>query len=201
MFEQNYKDAMDKITPNADVKDKVLDRIILKEELNDRRNPAIPWRVAFACVAAIAIVLGIVFVPRDSFKTTSSNAHKTLTVSKSYDEIYKLIKPQDYTSFWDYIIGDNGVIKRVVKKSVLMQDDADMVTEEIEYVTEGSVTYSDGDAETNTNGTAAPGDTSSENMNANANENESNDFSATTEQVEGVSEADIVKTDGEYIYY
>ena len=30
---------------------------------------------------------------------------------------------------------------------------------------------------------------------------EAHDFSTTTEQVEGVAEADIVKTDGKYIYY
>lgn len=200
MFEQNYKDAMDRITPDADVRDKILDKVILKEELKDRRNPAIPWRIAFACVAALAIVLGMVFVPRDSFKITSSNAPKTLMVSKSYDEIYKLIKPQDDTSFWDYILGDNGKkIKKVIKKSVLIQDDADMVTEEIEYVTEESVTYSDGDSATGTNGTAAPGATNAENTSGT--NTESDDFSTTTEQVEGVREADIAKTDGKYIYY
>ena len=197
MFEQNYKDAMDKITPDADERDRILDKIILKEELKSRKNPAIPWRIAFACVAALAIILGVVFVPRDSFKTTSNNAPKTLQVSKSYNEIYKLIKPQDDTSLWDYIIGDTGVKKKkVIKSHVLFAQD-----DEAEFIIEEAGEYVEGNAETNTSGTAAPGDTSSENTNANANENESDDFSTTTEQVEGVREADIVKTDGNYIYY
>lgn len=192
MFEKNYKNAMDNITPDADTRDKILDKIILKEELKSRKNPAIPWRVAFACVAVVAIILGVVFIPRDNFKTVTNNAPQTLQVSKSYDEIYKLIKPENDISFWDYVTGKKKVIQQ---HSILAQDDVgeEMVEEEIEYI------Y--GDAETNTNGSAAPGATSSENMNTNADENESDDFSTTTEQVEGVSEADIVKTDGKYIYY
>lgn len=201
MFEKNYKNAMDNITPDADTRDKILDKIILKEELKNRKNPAVPWRVAFACVAALAIILGIVFVPRDSFKTASSNAPKTLTVSKSYNEIYKLIKPENDTSFWEYLTGNDVVRKK--KKSInkvlgLEQDDA------VEWVIEEQIEYADG---------AAPGATSSNNMNAQngatKDETETNttqtddgaDYSTTTEQVEGVREADIVKTDGKYIYY
>lgn len=194
MFEQNYKDAMDKITPDADVKDKILDKIILKEELKDRRNPAIPWRVAFACVAVVAIILGIVFVPRDNFKTVTNNAPQTLQVSKSYDEIYKLIKPQDNDSFLDYIFGNNSKTKKFIKKALYgSQDDA------VEWVVEEETVYTYGDAETNTNGTAAPGATNGENTSGA--DTEADDYSTTTEQVEGVSEADIVKTDGKYIYY
>ena len=201
MFEENYKNAMDNITPDADTRDKILDKIILKEELKNRKHPAVPWRVAFACVAALAIILGIVFVPRDSFKTASSNAPKTLTVSKSYNEIYKLIKPENDTSFWEYLTGNDVVRKK--KKSInkvlgLEQDDA------VEWVIEEQIEYADG---------AAPGATSSNNMNAQngatKDETETNttqtddgaDYSTTTEQVEGVREADIVKTDGKYIYY
>lgn len=180
MFEKNYKNAMDNITPDADTRDKILDKIILKEELKDRRNPAIPWRVAFACVAVVAIILGIVFVPRDSIKTADTNAPETLQVSKSYDEIYKLIKPKyDIGNFFDGIYGT---------------DDA------VEYVVEEEITYAAGDAETNTNGTAAPGAANGDDTSGSVTESD-DDFSATTEQVEGVSEADIVKTDGKYIYY
>lgn len=192
MFEQNYKNAMDKITPDADVRDKILDKIVLKEELKDRRNPAIPWRIAFACVACVAIILGVVFVPRDSFKTASSNSPKTLTVSKSYNEIYKLIKPKNDVSFWDYVTGIEAYDQEVY---------------EMEYVTE-EITFSDSDGAPS----STTAGTSSQNMNSaqNGAQNQetdptatdfSDDYSTTTEQVEGVREADIVKTDGEYIYY
>jgi len=82
MFDKNYKSAMDHITVDRETHDKILDKIILKEELRDRKNPAIPWRVAFACVACIAIVLGIIFVPRDSFKPLVKEIHPLLRHSR-----------------------------------------------------------------------------------------------------------------------
>ncbi len=186
MFEHNYKNAMDNITPAADTRDKILERIILKEELKSRRNPAIPWRVAFACVAAIAVALGVIFVPRDNFKTATNNAPQTLTVSKSYNEIYKLIKP-----------------KHSIKHNILNGFGTD---DEIEYVVEGEVTYDGADMQGAINGTAssptAQSDVNKGESAGSSNDTEdAKDFSNTTEQVEGVAEADIVKTDGEYIYY
>ncbi len=194
MFEKNYKNAMNNITVDEQARDKILDRIILKEELKERKNPAIPWRIAFACVACIAIVLGVIFVPRDNFKPAiKSDASKVLQVSKSYDEIYKLIKPKkNYNFFNNFEVTD---------------DEAIIYEEDVEYVTGGTGAYNGGadmDGASNTNSAAKPGATSSENMNAqdNAFKNEADDdFSTTTEQVEGVAEADIVKTDGKYIYY
>lgn len=193
MFERNYKNAMDNITPDADVKDKILDRIILKEELKERKNSAIPWRVAFACVACLAIILGIVFVPRDSFKTATRNpnAPQTLQVSKSYDEIYKLIKPKNNIKY-NFLYG-------------FATDDAvkDIVTEEIEYVTENIADSDMGKpgATPSTNMNDQNGANKGENTSGSVAEDETGDFSNTTEQVEGVAEADIVKTDGKYIYY
>lgn len=179
MFEQNYKNAMDNIKPNADTRDKILDKIILKEELKRHKNPAIPWRIAFACVAVIAVVLGVIFVPRNNFDIATNGAPKTLTVSKSYDEIYNLIKPKkDYNFF-------NGVDDGVIVEDY-----------EVEYVAESETMV-------DTSGSAKPGASKGENTSANLNDDMSDgdDFSTTTEQVEGVSEADIVKTDGKYIYY
>ncbi len=186
MFEQDYKNAMDNIKPDANTRDKILDKIILKEELKNHKNPATPWRVAFACVAVVAIILGVIFVPRDSFNITTTDVPKTLTVSKSYDEIYKLIKPKK-----DYSLFNFGVTNDAL--------DEEMITEEIEYATGGN----DMGATAGTNSAAKPGAAKGENTSANLDDesSESNDFSTTTEQVDGVAEADIVKTDGKYIYY
>ena len=184
MFDKNYKKAMDSITVDSQTRDKILDRIILKEELKARKNPAIPWRIAFACVACVAIVLGVLFVPRDNLKInlgTSESSPAELKISKSYDEIYKLIKPKKQFNLFDGIA----------------VDDAEAYVEEYEIVTE-TETFND------TNGTAMPGNTSSGNTVTKgdaAKDKSADDFSTTTEQVEGVAEADIVKTDGEYIYY
>ena len=181
MFEQDYKNAMEKISPDADTRDKILDKIILKEELTSHKNPALPWRIAFACVACIAIVLGIVFVPRDAFKQTPEISEvKQLTVTKSYDEIYKLIKPK------------KSLFANYGAKYNYATDDEDGVVLEIEESDTGTTSQSQ-------NGAAAGG---TANKDAAASDDMSkDDFSNTTEQVEGVGEADIVKTDGEYIYY
>ena len=197
MFEQNYKNAMDKITPDADTRDKILDKIILKEEIRTRKNPAIPWRVAFACVACVAIILGVVFVPRNTDKSSSVNAPTTLRVS--YNEIYELIREKNEKSFWEYIMGDDGLIKKVKKKVVLSKDDAVEYIVEEEIVYEGAVDVdTEAGTSSSTNGSSNQNDG---NASAPTNKNEADDFSNTTEQVEGVHEADIVKTDGKHIYY
>ncbi len=198
MFNEDYKNAMENIKPQAQTKEKILDKIILKEELRARKNPAIPWRVAFACVACIAIVLGVIFVPRDNFKSViknSPNSTQTLKVSKSYDEIYKLIKPKKNYSFW------NGF--------GVTEDEAIIYEEDIEYAGDfsdaESTTGGNSSANNFTNGndsTAKPGASKGEGIDVNTDsQSDKDDFSTTTEQVEGVSEADIVKTDGKYIYY
>ena len=192
MFDKNYKSAMDHITVDRETHDKILDSIILKEELRNRKNPAMPWRVAFACVACVAIILGVIFVPRDSFKPTVNNSVNTqpLKVSKSYDEIYKLIKPKKNYGVWNGFTTD---------------DEAIIYKDEIAYeYLEGDVATGTISAPSSTNGnnSAKPGGSKGDNTSANLSDKSDNDdFSNTTEQVEGVAEADIVKTDGKYIYY
>lgn len=178
MFDKNYKNAMDSITPDNDTRDKILDRIILKEEVKKHKNPATPWRVAFACVACVALLLGVIFIPKDAFKI-QKNGQQTLTVSKSYDEIYNIIKPK-------ISLG-----KRIKKKVIAKRSEAfnEYIVEEEVVVQGGAGADTDGN-----NDTAIPNASQSQ-------DDVGKDFSTTTEQVDGVSEADIVKTDGEYIYY
>lgn len=185
MFEQDYKNAMDKITPNPDTRDKILDKITLEEEQKNRKNPAVAWRIGFACVACAALVLSLIFVPRDSFKPTPEISEvQQLTVTKSYDEIYKLIKPKkslfaNYGAKYEYEYAN---------------DDEDMgVVLETEESAKGTAA---GTASQSQNGAA-----NKEDAVENAADTSEGDFSGTTEQVEGVGEADIVKTDGRYIYY
>ena len=182
MFEQDYKNAMERISPDADTRDRVLESIILKEEIVKRKNPALPWRIAFACVACIAIVLGVVFVPRDGFKQAPDDTTpQTLAVSKSYGEIYKLLKKNS-------------------NKSPFFFTDEEEVIYEYATGTASKPTSQKNNAATNGTaaGTAAPSDEAAD---AGTDDTSKGDFSNTTEQVKGVSEADIVKTDGEYIYY
>ena len=192
MFEKNYKNAMDNVNPTDKTYDEILNKIALKEEFKNRKNPAVPWRVAFACVACVAIVLGVIFVPKDNFKPLTDvevSDGKILKVSKSYDEIYKLIKPKkDFN-----ILGNVEIFDEAID-----EDFVEYVEEEIEYVTSDNEAMPGGatnGTSTNTNSSTTKGDSNS------ITDVDDTDFSTTTEQVEGVNEADIVKTDGKYIYY
>lgn len=189
MFDKNYKKAMDNIVPNDDVKERILDKIELKEEVKSHKNPATPWRIAFACVACVAIVLGVIFVPKNNVNKgkkknnvitypSDNSTAQTLTVSKSYDDIYELIKKNNKLSLYDYI--------------------TDYITDDKEVVYKSEAETTVDDANNATVGNAKPGTTIDESYQSKQDEE---DFSETTEQVEGVAEADIVKTDGEYIYY
>lgn len=173
MFDKRYKSAMDDVKVDETKKDEILDKIMLKEELKRRKNPATPWRIAFACVTCVAVAIGILFVPQNNpFNKTkapqqSSNPSKNLTVSKSYDEIFELIKhDENWSKYEEYVVETEGAIDYVITESQAVPDSTKP----------GAATNSDNSAATDS------------------------DFSTTTEQVEGVSEADIVKTDGEYIY-
>lgn len=184
MFENNYKKAMDNISPTDDVRNKILNRIELKEEVKSRKNPATPWRVAFACVACVAIVFGIIFVPNGNKPIkTNNNSPQTLQVTNSYNQIYKLIKKNNKrkVSLYDWLTGNFGAKK--------YDDMEDFVEEEYEYEYGTNNTLSDDVAKP---GAVVNKDDASSN---------GDEFSGTTEQVEGVTEADIAKTDGEYIYY
>ena len=184
MFEHDYKNAMEKISPDAETRDKILDTIILKEEVKKRKNPAIPWRIAFACAACIAVVLGVVFIPRDRIALESQkgegpakiqNTAQVLTAAKTYDEIYELISKNKYQTKYEADADDFLIYEETMP---------------------GDISSSNTNA---VDGTPPP--TSDVPTVDKAPDSEDNEFSNTTEQVEGVSEADIVKTDGTYIYY
>ncbi|MBR3969280.1 MAG: beta-propeller domain-containing protein [Clostridia bacterium] len=201
MFDKKYKNAMDSITPDNDTREKILDSIILKEELKKHTSFTPTWRIAVACVACVALILGIVFVPKDIFNGKTANAPQTLSVSKSYGEIYKIIKPEERFGY---------KVKKVIKRGVTLFTDKIADDEEYYIIEEESAITNDGALNGNAsinNGAARPGATTNDNA-ANVNGSakpgattSDKNFSNTTEQVEGVSEADIVKTDGEHIYY
>ncbi len=185
MFDKNYKQAMDNITPSDAVKEKILDKLELKEAVARHKNPATPWRVAFACVASIAVILGALLIPQGVKKTSqsiqSAITPKPLTAAKSYNDVYKILKSKKVMAKL------NGIFW---------------------YATDDMAIVEESDSETAMPNTAKPGAAAGDESNGDRVENietynssNKDDFSGTTEQVEGVAEADIVKTDGKYIYY
>ncbi|MDO4608339.1 MAG: beta-propeller domain-containing protein [Clostridia bacterium] len=172
MFDKNYKSAMDNISPSAEAKDKILNKIEQKENSKKQKSLALPWRIAFACVACVAIILGVLFVPKSINPTVKvEKDKKVLSVAQNYSEIYKVFRNKKIMARFNNF----GLYKNEVA---------------YEYATDDSAALGAG----NTNGTA-DGVTAAEGSASKG------DYSGTTEQVEGVSEADIVKTDGNYIYY
>ncbi|MBQ8203403.1 MAG: beta-propeller domain-containing protein [Clostridia bacterium] len=184
MFEKNYKNAMDNIKADAFVKESVLSKLEAAEEKAERRNPAVIWRVGTALAACVAIVLGVIFIPNNSVKVNA----ESLTAADSYNEIYKIFEAQNKSSFFDNLLGGLGK------------------DEVYEYYYEYSDTEDAGDTATGTitessNTSGLKGSQPEGSVNMEESEDAQNEYSETTEQVAGVSEADIVKTDGKNIYY
>lgn len=192
MFDKNYKKAMDQVSVDADTREKILDKIVLKEEIKKHKNPAVPWRIAFACAACVAIILGVVFVPRDVFKPAEkqNDTHQTLHVSKSYDEIYNLIKPKKELNLWDFFGTSDDAIEYIIEGEVIYES-----SDPGDFAAPGAATNNDVNASTN-----GSSNTLQKGEETDYDTSQKDDFSTTTEQVEGVNEADIVKTDGKYIY-
>ncbi len=100
------------------------------------------------------------------------------TVKTKSNNTKVLSVAQNYSEIYK-IFRNKKIVARFSSGFGLYKDDA-----VYEYATDDSAALNSG-----TNGAAAEGSTSKQN------------YSGTTEQVKGVSEADIVKTDGKYIYY
>lgn len=173
MFEENYKKAMDAITPSEQIRSEISEKIKKKENKHSAKNPAVVWRVAFAAVACAAIVLCALFIPHNTITLKKSGSVKTLSVVNSYNKIYKILSNSNNK----YLRSGNEEFDEAVDESY--SDSASKPT-----TVAGSTA--------NTGGSSKKTQESAVDI--------KNDYSDTTEQVDGVSESDIVKTDGKYIY-
>lgn len=175
-FKDSYKNQIDNIKPDGYIKEKT------RRKMAEANEKAAPKRsgsrifgtaVAAALCGAILFSAGIVTGRRTAKVNTSENT-VAMKTAPTYDDIYDNIK-RFKTSFWDKI-----------------RFGSDMV--EYEYATEDAEEAMNTGADTGTNGTALKGNT------AGTADDDGAEHSDTTVQVEGVDEADIVKTDGKYIY-
>ncbi len=185
MFKDDYRKEIEDIRLNDDAK------VCIKNTLSNveggrkkTKNPAVPWRVGFAVTAAVAIVLTV------AFGNIGKNASKPevivdkrdgLLSQKSYDGIYSILDEirnsrADKEVFYEYVeeAYDTGATNGTV--------------------TGGGAPKSSENKSTSTNEYSATDDSSVQLQ------SEDEKYSDTTTQVEGVAEADIVKTDGKYIY-
>ncbi len=187
MFEENYRKAFDNIKPDDSVKESILEKIEAAEKGQEKKNPATPWRIGTAVALAAAIALSIIFVPKNSVKVKA----ESLTAADSYNEIYKVFADQKKSPLFDWNLkyGTDDVI--LYEEEYAFTDDEDTAEGTI-----GVTTQNSGNGSLKGSKPNGSSDPTSDSV-----EDGGSDYSETTEQVEGVSEADIMKTDGQYIYY
>jgi len=193
-FKDDYKNQIESLSADGYLKEKVLKKIEEKEKKKSFNFLSFKsLAVAALClVLAVAIALpGTRNFFTDKFKSASeiknpAVSSENVTVDKedietdidtkeyNYDEIYKKLSVfQSDNEGYDYITKDDGIV---------------MYAEESD---------TDFDSAQNKSNSAKPGASMDKN---DATSDKSEDFSETNNQVDGVDEADVVKTDGKYIY-
>lgn len=170
-FKDNYKNQIDSVSADGYLKQKVLNKI--EETMDSKKKRSFPvFRVTAAAALCIALAL-IIAMPRltDVFKTNSES------------ELY-IVEEEDTTALKN--LSYDEIFDKISEMSYDMEHDDGMILYEGAI---GDVATDIADAKGNTNASYGKPNSSS-----------ANDFSETTAQVEGVGEADVVKTDGRYIY-
>ena len=169
-FQNSYKNQIDNIKPDGYIKDKI--RRKMAEE-NEKSAPKRSGRAVFGTAVA-AVLCGAII-----FSAGIVTGRKTVKVDATPNtEAMKTLASYDD-------IYDN--IKRF--KTSVWDKLNSYVSGNMEIIEEAT---DDGEPATGTNGSALKGDTAADSS--------SKEHSDTTVQVAGVDEADIVKTDGKYIY-
>lgn len=191
-FNDNYKNQIDKISIDSDVRANIIEKI--NEPKHRSKAPYVISSIAVACaVLAISFYTPV----KDLFVTPDDTKQPENVNSKQEEVIEDTTSPniaEDYTSVYDKI-------KELTDKV----NDNEMIDDGV-ILYEGALA---GNAvATDTAASAKPGVSansankgyaSMNSANAGASSNKS-EYSETTTQVEGVDEADVVKTDGKYIY-
>ncbi len=204
MFKDDYNAQMNEIAPDEEKKSEILK--MLNENAVQKVTPLEKkakmlktrniWRMGFAAAAAVAVTLSVIFVPDWRHTQTVAPSGHTVTKAESYAEIYEKI--QDLTT-------DKATAKSSARgfitslfgaKGSNSMDDGAAEDYYDSYVDEAAdAEFTNGTASENTKTSAGASD-----LNDSAQKSDNDDYSKTNTQVEGVEEADIVRTDGRYIY-
>lgn len=178
-FKDNYRNQIESISTDGYLRKRVL------EKLEKKQKKSVFPKFGAVAVTAVCFLLAVtIAIPqtRDWFGDMLSSENESSigeTASEDYiaeveDENAASLKNLSYDEIYDKVsqfLGDSEGVDMGGGVYMYAKDDK---------------------------ATTATGGTSNKNS-ANA-ENKGNDYSKTTAQVDGVDEADVVKTDGEYIY-
>lgn len=189
MFSDDYKKELENIKPDGYIKQKVLNKI--NEEHREKPKAKPRFNVIYKAVsvaAAVALIITGIGLLRNI------KPKLQYTASSNYSEIYKVVK--EYEDKYVYLY--NGGINL---GGDFADEDSAVATKPSASSKPSGAAKPGASANTNTT-TKDDAEDISGNVEYNPNKSDSkNDRSETNNQVEGVEEADIVKTDGEYIYY
>lgn len=174
-FKDSYKTEIDNIKPDGYIKDKTRRKMA---EANEKAAPKRSGRAVFGTAVALALCGAILFsagivTGRRTVKVNKSENTVAMKTVATYGDIYDSIK-KFKTTFWDKIRG--------------------YASNEMEIIEEAYDGATNTGAATGTNGSTL------KNESVGSDTDNSADHSNTNVQVEGVDEADVVKTDGKYIF-
>ncbi len=173
MFEKDYKNQMDKIKPDGFIRYKVGQRLLQSDKVSEKKQHRFYFVKAVATALCIALVftLGAVIGRHTAPVTPMLQSGNALQAANNYDNIYSTLEVFKQ-SLWDKAVGyfTNGGYYKYTDDMAVVEETA-----------------------TDINATIAK-------PNASDGAADDSSHSQTTTQVDGVDEADVVKTDGKYIY-
>ena len=183
MFKEKFKSEFEKIKPNEESKASVLK--MLEEKTEKTKNTPLKPIKKVRFIGAVAAVLAICVISalalRVPFLSSAPQIEYTegiparVTYAQIYDKFSQIAKAEERSYY--YLTDEDGIVlENAVEGDTAMPDGM-----------EGSTGTLKGE-----NTTAKPSDT--------ATDVGTEDFSTTNTQVADVDEADIVKTDGKFIY-
>ena len=190
MFKDEYKKQIDGICADDSVKKKVLKSLENKKTVKHKKSKVVVFRAAAAIAASFAVAFSVLII-KDSNKPPVAVGNE----KKSYKDIYKTVEA---------FIPKNDMLGNFIEGVMNFGNKgADFtVDEEAEYVYEYAADDAEGEA-TGTNNTVEKPSASLNDSNGakqDLAEESDGDYSETNTQVKGVDEADIIKTDGKFIY-
>ena len=172
MFDKNYKRVMDTIIPSDDAVSKTLDSMRKTNSEHKRITKNRFKIIAVACLAIVVVTTSI-FAAFKFSDVSEPTQFNGIRKANSYDDINDLVK-QSYSK---NTYGEEGF--GIDLRDWFINNDYALLEE----------------AKPEMDSTAIDSNTKFDTA------QNSKDFSDTNNQVSGVQEADIVKTDGKYIYY
>lgn len=185
---ENYKNAINEIHASDELKAKTLENI---ENMNSNNTSVVRSKYnMLKFLSACAAVFLICFI---GLNTVNFDENKNIALIDKDKEVNTDIDEDNDKEIDEEIILANAELKRFESMDELKEA---LKSEYREYYFNGFETAVDG-AIMEDAVQAAP----SQSMNSAVSDLKGKDYSTTNTQVENVDEADIVKTDGEYIYY